>query len=302
VQIKAMPWTSNMWMQLSHGIRYEIVLSWQFIKNDISATIVPTTLFMIAAWNSSGGSVYDLATALGNGLIYFWLYVLTFCLSNQLVGIDEDRINKPNRPLVIGMVSYRGALLRWVAMMLLFSLLGWWLGLLRWALLWQAAIVLHNFGGWSKHWFGKHTLMGVGIVAGLAPAWELVLPLTAQAWRWILFFACAILPLIATQDLRDTCGDRAIGRRTFPIVFGEGPTRIMLSLGFMLLPIAMHTLLMRQLSDTWHTQLCSAILAGLSLLIAARLLLYRSCAADQRTYTLFTYWYCAGMFSAIVML
>jgi 4-hydroxybenzoate polyprenyltransferase len=292
----------DVWMQTSERIRYELLLSWRFIQSDISATIVPTFLFMIAAWDSSAGSGYDLGVALVSGLIYFWLYAFVFCLSNQLVGVNEDRINKPYRPLVTGMVSYRGALLRWALMMLAFSILGWWLGLLHWVLLWQITIVLHNFGGWSKHWFGKHLLMGIGVVAELAPAWELVTPLTEDAGRWILFFACALLPLIATQDLRDIGGDHAIGRKTFPIVFGERPTRIMLSVCFVLLPIALHTLLMDHTSGFWHVFLCTIGLSGISLWIAARLLLYRTHQADQRTYMLFTYWYCCGMLSAIVVL
>lgn len=294
--------TCDIWLQGLDRIRYELALSWLVIKSDISATLVPTFLFTVAAWSSGAGSLYDLAVALGSGLIYFWLYVLTFCLSNQLVGVDEDRINKPYRPLVVGLVSYRGALLRWGWLMLLFSVVGWWLGVLEWALLWQAASMLHNFGGWARHWFGKHLVMGIGVVAGLAPAWELAEPLTADAWRWIVFLACVILPLIATQDLRDTAGDRAIGRRTFPIVFGERATRLMLGVGFALLPVAVAWVLITPSMLNWQTLLCNAGLTGLSLLIAARVLLYHTRRADQHTYKLFTYWYCCVMASSIVML
>lgn len=288
-----------------HGldrIRYELLLSWLVIKSDISATIVPTLLFTIAAWNSVSGSLYDLGVALGRGLIYFWLYVLIFCLSNQLVGVEEDRINKPYRPLAAGLVSYRGALIRWVASMVVFSIVGWWFGVLEWALLWQAASVLHNFGDWSKHWFGKHLVMSIGIVAGLAPAWELATPLTDDAWRWIVLLACVILPLIATQDLRDTAGDYAIGRRTFPIAFGVRATRLMLGLCFALLPIVVHYTLMTSTTGIWHMLICHVALTGLSLLIAVRVLLYRTRQADQYTYKLFTYWYCCMMASAIVIL
>lgn len=294
--------TSAIWLHGFDRIRYELALSWLVIKSDISATLVPTFLFTIAAWSSGPGSLYDLGVALGSGLIYFWLYVLTFCLSNQLVGVDEDRINKPYRPLVVGLVSYRGALLRWGWLMLLFSLVGWWLGVLEWALLWQAASMLHNFGGWARHWFGKHLVMSIGVVAGLAPAWELAAPPTAEAWRWIVFLACVILPLIATQDLRDTSGDRAIGRRTFPIVFGERATRLMLGVGFALLPVAVSWVLIAPSMFNWQTLLCNAGLTGLSLLIAVRVLLYHTRHDDQHTYKLFTYWYCCVMASAIVML
>lgn len=302
MQMQAGYSTSDVWLHGLDRLRYELVLSWLFIKSDISATLVPTLLFTIAAWRSTSDSLYDLVAALASGLIYFWLYVLTFCLSNQLVGVNEDRINKPYRPLVVGLLSYRGALIRWVGLMLLFSAVGWWLGVLEWALLWQAAGMLHNFAGWSRHWFGKHLLMGIGVVVGLVPAWEFAAPLTITAVRWIVFLACAVLLLIATQDLRDTAGDRAIGRRTFPIIFGDWTTRLTLGMGFALLPVAVSWALMAPARLSGPMLMCNAALTALSLLISARVLLCRTRSADQYTYTLFTYWYCCAMASAIVIL
>jgi 4-hydroxybenzoate polyprenyltransferase len=144
--------------------------------------------------------------------------------------------------------------------------------------------------------------MAIGVIAGLAPAWELVAPLTPDAWRWIIFLACVILPLIATQDLRDTAGDRAIGRRTFPIVFGELPTRIILCCCFTLLPVVVYVSLMLPARNSWGAMLCTIVLTILSLSIAARIVLCRSRQADHCTYTLFTYWYCCIMASAVIVL
>src|SRR5689334_15649237 len=84
-------------------------LVWNFIRYDISTTIAPNLLFMFAAWRSSGGSVEQLASGLGRGALFFLLYVLTFCLSNQFMGVEEDRINKPDRPLVRGDTTVLGA-------------------------------------------------------------------------------------------------------------------------------------------------------------------------------------------------
>src|SRR6218665_4197528 len=83
-------------------------LIWNFIRYDLSTTLVPNLLFLLAAWQSVDGSLLQLASALSQGAVFFLLYVLTFCLSNQLNGIEEDRINKPDRPLVRGDVSVAG--------------------------------------------------------------------------------------------------------------------------------------------------------------------------------------------------
>ncbi|HEX6290451.1 MAG TPA: UbiA family prenyltransferase [Herpetosiphonaceae bacterium] len=292
----------GMRISVAERIRYEMHLSWLFIKGDISATIVPTSLFTIAAWHSRSIPLYELVAALGSGLTYFWLYVCIFCVSNQLTGIEEDRLNKPYRPLARGIVSYEGALMRWIVLMALFTFVGWWLDLLGWALLWQAATVLHNFGGWARHWIGKHLVMGAGIVAGLAPAWELVTPLTPIAWRWIILLACTVMLLVAAQDLRDIAGDRVIGRQTLPIVFGEMQTRASLSFGFVLLPAVIYVGLIAPADSTWAALLCSMVPAAMSLWIAARIVLYRTRQADHQTYMLFTYWYCTMMLTAIVVL
>ena len=78
-------------------------------------------------------------------------------------------------------------------------------------------------------------------------AWTFVQPVTPLAWRWILVIAGIIFVLVSAQDLRDMEGDRHIGRRTVPLVFGEQPTRIGLAVGFALLPFVVHSWLITPL-------------------------------------------------------
>lgn len=284
------------------SFRREANLSWQFIGGDISASIIPGLLFMVAAWKTHPTDVLDFLLVMGRGIVYFLLYIVPFCVSNQIVGVEEDRINKPHRPLVKEVVSLQGAKVRWVVSMVLFTLFGWWFGVLEWALLWQVCIILHNLGGGCKHWIAKNFFMGVGTVALLAAAWQLVMPITPVAWRWIIVVASVWLMLAAVQDLRDIEGDRAIGRNTFPIAFGETASRLVLSLGFALLPLVTHIILMEPIGNSWNAHLCDIALAVISLTIAARIVFYRSIRADRQTYMLFTYWFCSVLASAIVVI
>lgn len=278
----------------------EAHLSWQFIGGDFSTMTVSGLIFMVAAWNNDPSRM-SFWSALGRDLLYFWLYAVSFCLANQIVGVDEDRLNKPHRPLVTGAVSYRGAIVRWAASMLLFSLVAWWFGVLEWASLWQVSIILYNFGVWAKHWATKNLIMGVGTVAQLAAAWQIVTPITPLVWRWILLIAFVVIPLVSIQDLRDLEGDIATGRNTFPIAFGETPSRIILCAGFILLPLAIHFALMIPAGNTWNVILWDIGLAIISWSVAARVVFYRSPHADHHTYMLFTYWYCAVLGSAIAI-
>jgi 4-hydroxybenzoate polyprenyltransferase len=278
----------------------EALLSWQFIKGDVSSAVIPAVFFMISACRNYALPVNEFTLALGKGLVYFWLYIWAFSLSNQVEGFDEDQLNKPQRPIIQGLVSIRGALIRWVIVSILFLLVGFWFSVWEWALLWLIGIILHNFWGWSKHWVGKNILMSLGVVAQLAAAWQIVGPLTAVAWSWIVVSAAIIFPLISVQDLRDMPGDIANQRKTFPLVIGEYPTRILMSFCFMFLPFLIHVKLIAPAGYNLAVIWCDIILAVVSWLIAARLMLCRSLQADSNTYSLFTYWYCLEMASSIL--
>jgi 4-hydroxybenzoate polyprenyltransferase len=287
---------------LIYTVFREANLGWQFIYRDISSAVIPQLLFIVAAWNSHPTSADELSLALGRGSLYFCLFLLSFCIANQIVGIEEDRINKPDRPLVSGLVSYRGGIVRWVASMILLLVVGWEFQVLEWALLWQVCLILYNFGRAGTHWVTRNIAISAATVAQLASAWQLVTPITPLAWCWILVAASMWLFLAAVQDLRDMEGDRAINRKTFPLVFGEIPSRIMLSLGFAVWPFVTHFALMLPAGQTWYLILWDIILAAVSWSIAVRVMIYRSPQADRSTYMLFTYLYCLILLSAIFVI
>lgn len=283
-------------------ITRELWLSWRFVGRDASTTIIPGMLFLIAAWASHPSPATPLLPVLARGAIYFWLYVFIFCLSNQVHGVEEDRLNKPDRPLVRGDVSLRGAWQRWLLAMLIFPLVGWSFGVLAWALLWQAIVVLHNFGGWGRHWVTKNLAMTLGTLVQLGAAWQMAAPtISPEAWRWIILISLVVFPMVTVQDLRDLAGDRATGRRTFPLVFGESPTRWLVCAAFVGVVPMLHFGLLQQAGVDAGMLLCDAILAALCLTIAWRVLRHTGAHADHRTYMLFTYWYCAILATAIVV-
>src|SRR5262249_9751622 len=152
---------------------------------------------------SAGGALL----ALGRCALYFWLYVYTFCLGNQLAGVAGDRIDKPDRPLPSGAVSPEGARRRWAGLTVAFLVVGGWFGVLPWTVLWVLAATMHNFGGWSRHWFTKNcVVMPLGTAAELASAWSFVGPLSSLAWRWVIVIPIIIGVTVSTQDFRDIEG------------------------------------------------------------------------------------------------
>lgn len=113
-------------LRLPALIRNELVLFWRFNRYDISSTLIPGLMFMIAAWHHDQPDWTALPRLLIWGTIYFWLYCTVFCISNQLDSGEEDQQNKPDRPIPSGLVSPKGALIRWVLSCITFALVGWY--------------------------------------------------------------------------------------------------------------------------------------------------------------------------------
>jgi 4-hydroxybenzoate polyprenyltransferase len=282
---------------------FELYLSWRFVAGDLSTAWYPALLFTVAAWRHVEGSAAELAASLARCALLFWFYIYVFCTSNQARGVAEDRINKPHRPLVAGLVSVPGAYRRFWAGMAIYTALGWMFGVLEWVLVWQAVVIFHNLLGGSQHWFGKNLAMVVGTVAELAAAWQLAAPLEAVGWRWILVVALTFNAAVAVQDLRDVSGDRATGRRTLPLAFGEWPTRLLVCGVMAALPVLTHVLLFVPANPAPVVlALCDAALAGTSWLTAVRCVALRSEQSDHHTYMSYTYTYCVALLSAVVVL
>lgn len=292
----------------SHFLVHEARLFCRFTWRDQSAAVIPALLFMMAAVKASAPRQPFLALllALARGLPYFALFLYSFCLSNQIAGVEEDRINKPDRPIPAGLVSLEGAQLRCRVLMVLYPVVAFLLGgigLMLWAMAWQLLSVMHNLFGWSKHWISKNLLvMTFGTMAQLAQAWLLVGELTPLAWRWIFILSLVVGLSISIQDFRDVAGDRIRGRRTMPIAVGELPSRRAMSALCVLLPFVT-SLLLRGAAGLAPMALLSSLSAtGISLCVAVRLLRFRLPQADHKTYMLWTYWYCVEVASALFVL
>ncbi|WP_030611922.1 UbiA family prenyltransferase [Streptomyces sclerotialus] len=280
----------------------EIQLSWLFIRADRWTTVFPATCFVIAATVHARLSPYETVVTVGMGALYFWLFVYEHTLANQLVGVEEDRLNKPFRPLVTGDCTLRGARLRLIAVRIAFPAYGYCLGVLKWALMWQILSLLQHEYGWGRHWLGRNLYAGVGVVAQLAAAWEIVGVLTPDAWRWIVTLMITVTLLMSVQDLRDINGDRAVHRSTMPLVLGETRTRIFLCAGFAVGPVAIHRFLMAPAGPHWWIVATDLVLGGLSLLLAVRVMLLRGPEHDQRTYRLVEQWYTLALAASIYTL
>ena len=149
-------------------------------------------------------------------------YVFDIC--NQTMSPDEDRRNRPDRPIPAGLLTVDGAFNRWVL---------WWVGspLILLAMGCPAAALhLVNFEVWSffcyvwpkpGHPFWKNPYTPVALFFSLRILNGVITPHAARLEMPLSFdamFAAWLFATIHVQDFHDVEGDRASGRRTLPIV------------------------------------------------------------------------------------
>ncbi|KAJ7251129.1 UbiA prenyltransferase family-domain-containing protein, partial [Mycena haematopus] len=203
---------------VDHELRLFVAFTWR----DWSTTLVPGTMRTIAALRSlDSPSLGFVIESLAHSLVYFVLYIYAFDIANQINGVEEDRINKPDRPLVSGRVLLQGAYIRWYITTFLHLAIGAAWGVLPWTALWVFVTIYTSFYSGDKHWFAKNLIfMSVGSFCLLQAAWGLVAPITTREMRWAAALSGVVGTVASVQDMRDLEGDRVAGRQTLPIVLG----------------------------------------------------------------------------------
>jgi 4-hydroxybenzoate polyprenyltransferase len=281
-----------------YWLRNEASVTYSFVYRDLSASLIPGVLATVSALVADRGThtPISIAIALSKAALYFALYIYVFCLPNQLRGIEEDRLNKPDRPLPSGRLSPSQVMVRWRIAMLIFPitalLLGGW-QLSIWSILWQSILMAYNYGGLDKHWVTKNIVfIGAGTFALLGAAWQIGASHNAENLSWIVTISLLFGTTLHLQDFRDIAGDRRAERRTLPIAIGVGRARIITAASLCTIPIVM--LLQARPRERYGITLCAA-LALFNLLSAYRLLTKRTPEDDHTTYMIHTYWFCAAV-------
>lgn len=282
-------------------IKDEIYATYYLLRRDFSASLIPGTFCAtsIVIFNDESYTESVLVIVVLKAICYFFCYIYVFCLSNQIVGIEEDRINKPDRPIVTGMFSLYGAWVRFAVSMLIFPMIAFLLGGLRLtylAILWQIILVIYNFGGMHKHWLTKNLgFITAGTFALLAAAYEIARPGDLiPAVGLILLVSILFGVTLNLQDFRDEEGDREAKRITLPIALGSKQARIVVALSVLLMaPIIRAYRSYMELDDSVAALGIELTLMILNFVVAFRLLTKRTINNDHTTYMLHTYWFCA---------
>ena len=262
---------------VTSSIARESSLFLQFSWRDWSTTLIPACLFIVGPLNELPYHV-----ALRKFLtMVLWdaLYIYGFNLFDQISNQQEDRINKPDRPLPSGRVTVAEARKRCVITWTLFFL---------WSIMSPQLIpetIVHALccyvmsatplgGLWV---FKSCTIMALMTWSQYSAVYKIISPLTTQSSSHLRAVACWNAFVSHSQDFRDQLGDLAGGRRTLPIVFGDKAARWILALLFM--PLALRCIFLFGIGI--HAPF---VLGALHAAVSYRILAFRNAKADHKTY------------------
>jgi len=215
---------------------------------------------------------------------------------NQTMGVAEDSVNKPYRPIPSGLITIHEAERRWILAWILFPLLSYMLSgrhVALWALVWQAEV------GFCYVWPRPNnpimrnlfTAVATFIIISLVnesvveqhPDRNLHLVLRAALAGWV----CLIVQI---QEFHDLEGDRLAGKRTLPLVLGEARIWLMRQTTCWIFFIT-HILfllwgLMLAQWSTWPRSICTAaaIQIVLGAAVGLRVVWSDSVEIDKNTY------------------
>ncbi|KAG9309607.1 UbiA prenyltransferase family-domain-containing protein [Chiua virens] len=204
---------------LIDDIGYHFHTLYLFTKNDIMTAIIPVTLFAVASAPLCSFS------HIFRSVLWVWLHVLQFNLPNQIKAPEEDRVNKPWRPIPAGRVTlYNVTIFRWLIVPLCLVYSSFYsIQLVFASIEMQLFTLWYNDLGGDRHWLLKNILpafiyafteLGGTLSAGCDPT-----RVSETAKLAVQLTVVVFSSTLQCQDFKDVEGDRLTGRRSIPIVF-----------------------------------------------------------------------------------
>ena len=278
---------------------YHLHSLWLFTSSDIKTIIGPS--FVFGATNALAGAEYGLKSSdetRGRGilqrlplvLLYVWMNLLPFTINNQKSpnAIKEDEINKPWRTLPSGRMTPKQA----EPLMLIMYLVGLGISSVTGGLKQSIALVFlgtwyNNFAGGDNGFLVRNLINALGYICFLSGALEVAvgcpLPVKARLIQWFSMIAAIVFSTVQLQDMYDQGGDSMRGRRTVPLVIGDGPARWTTAF----LMIFWAYVCPRFWNSAMAVIALSLLLAGT---VIARSLLLRTVEDDRLTFKLWNAW------------
>ncbi|PYH93211.1 hypothetical protein BO71DRAFT_455361 [Aspergillus ellipticus CBS 707.79] len=285
---------------------------WLFTHNDLKTIIFSSLSFSIfihiatsptpdAHWTTHLRPIPAI-------VLWTWLNLLPATIDNQRQpdSIQEDALNKPWRPLPSARISPSQATSIMYASIILSLLLSIYIGGLGPCLILLVLEAWYNrFSGADENYLIRNGLNGLGFLGYLAGAAEVALRESGgvDLWKqflcqeggalWMGILGLVVATTVQMQDLYDQVGDSARGRRTLPLVIGDGGAR-WVTAGTMVAWGAGCPVFWG-----WRGEgIGGWVSLGLTVVVVGRMLVFREVKDDRRTFLGWNFWLIGGGYVA----
>jgi 4-hydroxybenzoate polyprenyltransferase len=277
---------------------YHLYSVWLFTLTDLKTIVGPSTAFAILhklGRSSFGVEMQDQthsSSAIQILIVagWAWINLLPFAIDNQRQkgGIEEDRYNKPWRTLPSGRMTPQQATKIMLVLYPMAIMASVYLGAHVQSLTLVALGFWYNdLRGADASWLVRNLINGCGFICYTSGALQVILqqPVLNNPilLGWLATIGCIVFSTVQTQDMYDQVGDAQRGRKTAPLVLGDG--------------LARWTIALPLLFWSWFCpRFWSLPLAGyvgpclLGSTIAYRTLMKRSVQEDKTTFKMWNLW------------
>ncbi|KAK7941423.1 uncharacterized protein PG986_013810 [Apiospora aurea] len=210
------------------------LLIWQFTESDFATFLGPDTAFgifgAVRGGRLSSGippSLAEILWRLPLVVVYNWANLLCFNIANQWEprSVEEDRLNKPWRPLPMGNITSQQARHAVLALVPATLWLNYCLGVYAQGTVIHVIIWLYNGLGGSDEPFVREILISAGYAMFNGGSLQIALGreahINSNGVIWTAVISGVIVTTMQIQDLKDLAGDRLRQRKTLPLYLGE---------------------------------------------------------------------------------
>uniref|UniRef100_A0A0W0EY46 Uncharacterized protein n=1 Tax=Moniliophthora roreri TaxID=221103 RepID=A0A0W0EY46_MONRR len=193
-----------------------------FTKSDVILVVFP--MLIIALVLVGPTDFISFYTA----FIWLELHLLAFDIKNQLIGIEEDRLCKPDRPFPSGRISPEKGQALYITVVAASFCLSFFQGLTVVSTAYFCATTLYNEYGLSRNLVLKSPTGAVGYMCycwGTTYIMGHNQPLDTTAISAIICSGLVFSFTGHAQDFRDRSGDALMGRKTVPLALSPGAAR-----------------------------------------------------------------------------
>lgn len=213
-------------------LKREWAVTWALCKNNFPGNLagflggfIPRLLVLPVLFATA-------STAFLRVVITCLIWVYMFDIANTTSSVEEDKLNKPHRPIPAGLITVKQARVRWlISWCLALSILGLLYG--KWPAFYMALMQTWVFGFYVwpayRHWLTKSIMVTGGTFMMLRLLNAVILDI--DQWRMNpepdMIVCVWTMATIHLQDFRDIEGDRTTHAVTIPIILSpKGQTAL----------------------------------------------------------------------------